>query len=512
MNRHLLRALFVLTVWIACAPAAISNPEVRVIPDERNHRREEVTSVAVPDKPGVTYVIRWAVNCTTASGACEPDSATSRLRLEDSTGFGKRIYFEANPALTPVDPKAWVATPTLFLYRQKAPNGIGTRVVQVSLPVGRVIDDTTFENWITPQGWAAPGALAFLGHYSLGSPKPYSVMDAEGRITQIVGSDWYRLRENRATFPDCRAMSNDAAYPPEALVAFLPGRPYTELQRRAAVNGQLVTPSFSLEGSGDEICARYQTHFWIGRRSDGTGWHALAYGGRVLANGKVFPTVADAEQAGINEISSRQGRDSVLSATNQQAANPQANQALQEQESLARLRSRVQALWSAGSYREAATAAEELKTDEYASYLLRSPVADIADYKAATEKLRKRGHTLSWDPLVLRLNERINEYSLCRIRNQESQVILRWESLAPNDQFNLIVSGPPRGSLSPGPGQRYVFDATAFEWRLVSGPRTTSSNYGYEVVNRPKTLTPQERAARAAELTNCYAAVRARAR
>lgn len=505
--------LLALVFWVSSTPLLIASAEAKTRVVFHQGYSEENTRVPVTEGKPATYVIRRVVDCKNAKGDCEPLTATSRYRLEDSSGFGKKVYYDPDPALNPVLPIGWVVNSKLYLTKRTGPDGQGERVVMVRLPEGKVIDQETYQNWVIMNIWSLPGSKAILLGAIQGARVPVSVLEADGRITDLSESDWNRRREARAEIPDCPAAALDAAIPPESVLSFLPGRPYTELHRRAAGTDALIEPELDPAGSGDEVCAHYVKHFWVGKRRDGQGWNAVGFQGALLSEGKVFGSMAEAENAGLAAVNGRE--NARAQALVQAAAQAEAirlrdlEYAERREQVLAELRPKAQALWEAGAYKEATELAAQLTPDEYASYIWYSPVSERADYAKGIERLRAYGRNVNNDDWSRWLQYRHDAMLACEAeRTPPPSARSRWESLSPYDQSMLILKGPPGGHVA-GPDERVVFDATAFEWKVMSGAGGAGGRT-YDVINVPNTgaLTPEQISAREQAYSSCMAKVR----
>lgn len=511
MIRNLI-ILFLFWGTLVSFESAFADPKIRVVP--HTGYVEENTQIPVEQGKSATYVIRRVVDCRNTKGDCEPLSATSRYRLEDSSGFGSKVYYDPDPALNPALPIGWVVNSGLYLTNRTGPDGMGERVVMVRLPDGKVLDESTFESWLISDIWSLPSARALLiPSVPHTGPWRASVLSVDGRITEIVGSDWKRRREARPGILDCPAGSLDAAIPPESLLEFLPGRPYTELHRRAAGAKGLVAPELDPRGTGEEACAHYMTHFWVGKRSDGQGWNVVGIQGKLLAEERVFASMAEAENAGFVEISARERNKAEALAQAEVEAELIRQRKLElaalREQTMAEQRPKVEALWSAGAYKEATALAEDLSPDEYASYIWYSPVSERADYAKGLEKLRAYGRDTSNDSWAQWLQYRHDAMLACEAeRSPPQSAKSRWESLSPFEQSMLILLGPPGGYV-PGPDERMVFDATAFEWKMMYGAGGAAGTT-YDVINVPKSniQTPAEIAARENAYLACLSKVR----
>jgi hypothetical protein len=322
---------------------------------------------------------------------------------------------------------------------------------------------------------------------------PLSLLEKDGRISRIANSDWKRLRNATSSHPDCAMTSLDAAFPPESLLESIPGRPFAELHRRASVGGILVPPDMSVDGSPEEVCARFASHFWIGKLSDGRGWQALGSGGSVLAGGAVFAAPGDAELAGIAAKNAAQNLSAAAVAQAELVRQRDLDFAARREQALAELRPKVDALWKAGTYDQAVAAAEGLTPEEYASYIWFSPVATQSQYESGLKKLKDYGAIMSSDPWAAKLQARLDAMRACEARRSlPLQAKSRWESLSPYDQSMIVALGPPGGYV-PGPDERWVFDATKFEWLILSGAGSSGGGLP-DVINVPRTnvQTPDE--------------------
>lgn len=515
--------------------ALVSSPARAGARSESTATEEEITSIPVPGKAGVTYALRWAQDCRAARGACDPDRNTRRRRVEDSTGPGRVVYYDPDPARNPMVPMGWVLTPGRYLTLRKSSEGHPVRVVIVSLPDGKVLDEDTYTEWFHMDVWSNPGVVAYLrGQQQAGQPTRLYSIEADGRITPIENSDWRRYSTGNGRYPGCSSATMDAAFPLESLAARLPGQPYAEVIRRAAKDGTAFAPDMSSEGYSDGLCPRFSSQFWVVRRRDGTGWQAIGSGGVPLAGNAVFDTRAKAEAAGAVDASGRQqaqqaaevrrAQQAEAEARQRDAAEQAAAEAVRQRELTDRaardrainekravLRAQVEALWQQGAYARAAAASRGLGADTFAGYLLASPSSGVADYRDGLAAMAAEGTYLPAYPLAIRLQRRIDAMLACEQRRQApAHARSRWESMAPYDQARMLMAGPPRHYQRPlSPGELWAFDASAFEWTVIyeSNPARRT---GHRLINVPQSVqdTTEAAAGRESAYQQCLAAAR----
>ncbi len=480
---------------------------------------EERTDVATPD--GGVYVIREAYDCKPVGG-CELDRSTRRKRLEYSTG---RVVHDPLPAESPTIPIGWVVSPSLYLTVHKVPS-VGERVVAVRLPDGAATV-TDYQAWALMDSWPYTGIRAYLYAplIDLATPIPVAVLTADGEIVPVAGGDWRHYRPTQEAGSACARDLLATAAPVEALLAHLPGRPYSSLQRHQLFDGRIVAADMAPTGDTDARCMRAQAQFLVAQRRDEAVYMLLGLDGAPLtpqtyastdaAFADIAPALAAAAQARA-ATPEEQARAAARAAAVAAAQRQQSHEEMQALQAAADVRTRaeVTALLAAGHTGQAMHVARTLPAEEYAAIALQWREAPLDVYESALKALEDAGVSRIASPTFRPLEARVNDLRACAGHLQAPGLpasAAKWLNMAPYDRARHIAIGPPGGALYSG--QAWAFDATRFEWVIIDTPnRDAPPDYRSRfIINDPSIPVADPQAAtREARHARCVREARAR--
>ena len=480
------------------------------------------TGIFAPDGSG-EYFFREVYTCKAKWSSdgrlkdCLSPAETKRLRLEGpsyssySAVPGDRVYYDPGPGAV-VDYK--LVGPTLLLVWKD------DQMITVSLPSGKQTV-VPYAGWVPFVAWASMPSTAIVDVAQGARPWPIRWVFGDGTITSpVANSDLNRLVDFGSGFEGCTERSRIAAAPPEATA--IAG--WAEIRRRALLAGGQTGPAdLSADGTPAEKCARYMSHFFLGKRSSDGQWQVLrAFDGAPV--GQAFASAETAEAAAPNLLSTERlglyatvpyGDTALFAAVSDaqkqlysdnaaaaQAAEAarlaaeQAEAARQQaaQEALwAEARSRAQQYFSAGHYGMAAQEAEALPVAEWAGYVLAWREAPIEEINRVRKRFEAEGYSRIFSQEAGAIDTLWNNLVGCEghLKDHNGNYLAapkssRWHSTGPviraQEMMSLLAQNQ-YGMLSPG--EILVFDATLYDWVVIYESDPTRRSSGTRVINIP---------------------------
>lgn len=482
------------------------------------------TGIYAPDGSG-EYIYREVHTCNAKWASdgrlreCFGPAETKRLRLEgpSSSSYdsvpGDRIYFDPGPGAK-VDYKL-IGPTLLFVWKDD-------QMITVSLPSGKQTV-TPYAGWAPYEAWPGMPGIAILDKAQGASPWPIRWAMEDGTITApVANSDLNRLVDFGSGIEGCTERSRIAATPPES--GMIAG--WAELRRRALLaSGKTGPADMSADGSPAEKCARYMSHFFLGKQASDGQWRILrAYDGAPV--GGEFPTAEAAEAAApdllsgetlgvyatvpygdtvmlaaVSDAQKQLYADNAAAAAAAESAKLAAEQAEAARQQAAQearwaeARARAKAYLDAGHFGMAAYEAEALPVMEWADYMLAWRQAPVDEINRVRKRFEAEGYSRTIWPKAGQIDAWWNNLVGCEghLKDRNGNWLAaprtnRWDSTAPYTRTQEMISLLPQAQKAYGtlsPGEMLVFDATRYAWVVIYEPDPARRGASMRVINEP---------------------------